>query len=191
MAVPTEKTAPTIFFIPGAWHDVWVFDNLRTVLEDRGFETIAAELPTIVSKDASIGLAEDAKHVHSALTTLVNAGKEIIIVPHSYGGHVAANAVTGLGAKERAAAGLQGGVLMIANLATMIVPAGFNLLQHLGGNNLPWWDITEVSQLAQICITICGTLTRHSRTGCSSQQELQICSTMMSKLILQPRLLRE
>ncbi|KAI1422516.1 Alpha/beta hydrolase fold-1 [Xylaria sp. FL1777] len=143
MASSTEKTLPFIFLIPGAWHEKWVFDKQRAVLEARGFETEAAELPSIVSNDPKLGLHDDAKHVHSALTELVNAGKEIILLPHSYGGHVAANAVTGLGFKERAAAGLPGGVIMIANLATMIVPSGVCLLKNLGGNNLPWWGFPE------------------------------------------------
>ncbi|KAI0426552.1 Alpha/Beta hydrolase protein [Xylaria sp. FL1042] len=143
MVVPTAKSPPTIFFIPGAWHEIWVFDQLRAVLEARGFETQALDLPTIISNDPNLGLMDDAKFVHSALTTLADAGKEILILPHSYGGHVAANAVTGLGVRQRAAAGLQGGVLMIANLATMITPAGVCLLNNLGGKPLPWFGIGD------------------------------------------------
>ncbi|KAI1313263.1 Alpha/Beta hydrolase protein [Xylaria venustula] len=147
MTVSTEENLPTVFLIPGAWHEKWVFDQLRAILETRGFETEALDLPTIVSKNSKLGLADDAQYIHSALATLADAGKDIIIVPHSYGGHVAANAVTGLGVKERAAAGLRGGVLMIANLATMITPAGVSLLKNLGGNPLPWFGITEDGML--------------------------------------------
>ncbi|KAI1272203.1 Alpha/Beta hydrolase protein [Xylaria sp. FL0933] len=143
MAASTAKNPPTIFFIPGAWHEIWVFDQLRAVLEARGFETEALDLPTIVSNDPNIGLMDDAKLVHSALTTLIDAGKEVVIVPHSYGGQVAANAVTGLGVRQRAAAALPGGVLMIANLATMFTPAGTCLLNNLGGKPLPWFGIDD------------------------------------------------
>ncbi|KAI0435890.1 hypothetical protein F4803DRAFT_265584 [Xylaria telfairii] len=137
-----NKAAPTIFFIPGAWHDPWVFDSVRSILSARGFETETSSLATVGSTDPSVGVFSDAAKVRSALITLVDEGKEVVLVPHSYGGVVASNAVDGLGIKQRRSSGLSGGIIIILFLAAFIIPTGTDVKTNLGGCP-PWWKISE------------------------------------------------
>ncbi|TRX88533.1 hypothetical protein FHL15_010572 [Xylaria flabelliformis] len=146
MAVTTTietKTAPTIFFIPGAWHEPWVFDSVRSILSARGFETKASSLATVGSTGPKVGLPVDAARIRSALTILVNEGKEVVLVAHSYGGIVASNSVNGLGIQQRATSGLKGGIIMILYLAAFAIPVGTDLLMNFGGSYAPWWDISK------------------------------------------------
>ncbi|KAI1739862.1 Alpha/beta hydrolase fold-1 [Xylaria scruposa] len=143
VATTTEtKTVPTVFFIPGAWHEPWVFDNVRSILSARGFETEASSLATVGSPDSSVGLHVDAAKIRSALTKLVDEGKEVVLVAHSYGGLVASNAVDGLGITQRAASGLKGGIIMILYLAAFAVPAGTDLVMNFGGY-AHWWNVSK------------------------------------------------
>ncbi|KAI0184663.1 Alpha/beta hydrolase fold-1 [Xylaria flabelliformis] len=144
VATTTEKkTTPTVFFIPGAWHEPWVFDSVRSILSARGFETEASSLATIGSADPSGGLHVDAAKIRSALTGLVNEGKEVVLVAHSYGGIVASNSVDGLGIKQRATSGVKGGIIMILYLAAFAIPVGTNLLMNFGGSYAAWWNIVK------------------------------------------------
>ncbi|KAI0543781.1 Alpha/beta hydrolase fold-1 [Xylaria curta] len=146
MAVVTTtetKPAPTVFFIPGAWHEPWVFDSVRSILSARGFETEASSLATAGSTDPSVGLHDDAAKIRLALTKLVNEGKEVVLVAHSYGGIVASNSVDGLSITQRAAIGLKGGVIMILYLAAFAIPIGTDLVENFGGSYAPWWNLSE------------------------------------------------
>ncbi|KAI0401720.1 Alpha/beta hydrolase fold-1 [Xylaria palmicola] len=137
------KTAPTIFFIPGAWHSPWVFDHVRDLLSARGFETEASSLATVGAADPRVGVFDDAAGMRSALASLADEGKEVVVVAHSYGGFVASHAVDGLGAKQRASTGLRGGILMILYLAAFVIPPGTDLLTMQGGSYPWWWDVSE------------------------------------------------
>ncbi|KAI1347151.1 Alpha/beta hydrolase fold-1 [Xylaria sp. FL0043] len=135
--------SPTVFFTPGAWHGPWIFDRVRSALSGRGFATDATSLATPGSTDPSVGVSDDAAKVRSALTKLIDEGKEVVLVAHSYGGVVASNAVEGLGIEQRAAKGLKGGVIIILYLAAFVIPANERLATALGGHRPDWWNISE------------------------------------------------
>lgn len=156
-AVQVSKNSPTIFFIPGAWHHPWIFDDVRNVLSTRGYETDSATLVTVGSKNASAGVIDDAVEVRSALLKLVEAGKEVILVAHSYGGLVASNSVQGLSADQRSANGKPGGIIMLVFLCAFAVPVGTSLLMAHGDVYPDWWNVTEVNTTL-IHRIVCSTL---------------------------------
>ncbi|KAI1366859.1 hypothetical protein F5Y08DRAFT_327101 [Xylaria arbuscula] len=145
----TASSLPTVFFVPGAWHKPWVFDDVRSILSARDYETDAEALATAGSPDPNIGLLDDAAKIRSALMKHINDGKEVLIVAHSYGGVVASNAVKGLGIAERTASGLKGGIVMVVYLAAFIIPANTSLTTAASdassaGHGPPdWWVVSE------------------------------------------------
>lgn len=136
---------PTIFFIPGAWHGPWVYDDVRSVLSNRGYETASVALASVGTNDASIGMLDDTAKIRSALLKLVDAGKEVIIVAHSYGGVVASNSVHGgLSIDQRAAESKPGGIVILLYLCAFFTPVGSSLLMANNGEYFDWWNVTEV-----------------------------------------------
>ncbi|KAF2967403.1 hypothetical protein GQX73_g6154 [Xylaria multiplex] len=131
---------PTVFFSPGAFHSSWAFDDVRNILSGRGFTTEASELISVGTTDPSIGMFSDAKHLRSRLTKLVDEGKEIIFVAHSYSGIVVANAIEGLSIEQRASAGKRGGIVMILHLAALIINAGQSLSSSVDPSIVPWTE---------------------------------------------------
>ncbi|KAI0199955.1 Alpha/beta hydrolase fold-1 [Astrocystis sublimbata] len=141
MAAPTK---PIIFFVPGAWHDPWCFDLVRKSLSTRGYQTEASALATVGSTVPTTGVFDDAAKVRSALTELIDEGKEVILVGHSYGGVVCSNSVDGLGIQQRSSKGLKGGIILILYLAAFAVPVGASLKGLLGDSYPPpWWDLSK------------------------------------------------
>jgi pimeloyl-ACP methyl ester carboxylesterase len=142
---PRAVSQPTIFFCPGAWMLPSGFDMVRADLGGRGFETSAIALPSVGSPNPGVGLPEDMAAVRTALTELVDAGKEVVLVAHSYGGEVSSGAVQGLDLKSRIAEGKTGGVSMLVYLAAFVVDNGSSLGAALGGGGmLPPWISLQV-----------------------------------------------
>lgn len=134
---------PVFLLVPGAWHKPSAYDLLREQLTQRGFESTAVDLHTVGSTDPkNQGVPEDAAAIRAELQKLVDAGKEVMLVSHSYGGVPAAAAVKGLNLKDRVANGQKGGVLMVLHLTSFAAPVGTSLMDSLGGNPLPWFNIT-------------------------------------------------
>ncbi|KAK8081123.1 hypothetical protein PG997_008941 [Apiospora hydei] len=168
-AAPSAK--PTIVFGPGAWHMARCFDTIRAALQAQGWATEAVEYPSVVEADKHAealrtgdvdakglpGLDADAAATRDVLRRLCDEGKEVVLVVHSYGGLVGANAlgapadcnapggstqpaseVEKFGFKHRRAAGQPGGVVMYVYLAAFVTPVGGSIYNMLGGNWLPW-----------------------------------------------------
>ncbi|KAM0560042.1 hypothetical protein ACHAPJ_004001 [Fusarium lateritium] len=131
---------PTIVFAPGAWHTPACFDPIRDALHSRGWSTEAVEYPSVGAEPPNKGLADDANAVRAALERLADKGDQIVLVVHSYGGLVGANALKGLGYRQRAERGLPGGVVMFVYLAAFVTPLGKSIKEMLGGNFLPWMN---------------------------------------------------
>ncbi|KAK8038667.1 hypothetical protein PG993_007078, partial [Apiospora rasikravindrae] len=134
---------PTFLFVPGAWHKTWIYDPVRADLAARGYPSTAVELASVGAQDpASTGLEQDIAAIRAVLEGLMDAGSELVVVAHSYGGIPAAGAVEGLSCAERAREGKKGGVLMVVHLAAFAAPAGTSLRDNLPGReNPPWWNV--------------------------------------------------
>ena len=142
---PKRDVLPTVVFTPGAWHGTWAFDTVRSQLEALGYPTEAVALPSVGSANASVGVAEDAAALSAELATLTDAGKNVVMVCHSYGGVVASVAAEGFGYKDRSAAGLgDNGVIMLVYMTAFAAPAQTSLLDALGGEYL-WWMIPDAT----------------------------------------------
>ncbi|TQN66027.1 hypothetical protein CSHISOI_09385 [Colletotrichum shisoi] len=137
-----ETQLPTILFAPGAWHRPWVFDLVREDLAGRGYPTAAAALASVGSTDADVGLDQDVEAVRAVLRGLVDAGRDVVVVAHSYGGIPVANAVRGLNYKDLAAEGRRGGVVMVVYMASFAIPEGDSLFND--GKEMPsWLSVTD------------------------------------------------
>ncbi|KAJ5772748.1 hypothetical protein N7457_007644 [Penicillium paradoxum] len=129
---------PIFVFVPGAWHTADTFDVLRDLMHKRGFATKAIATPSVGASPPNKGLHADIEYTKAILQEMVDAGRQIVVVNHSYGGLVGAGAVEGLGYAQRSRAGLPGGVLMVVWMAAFATPKGQSVLDMLGGNWLPW-----------------------------------------------------
>ncbi|KAK8015206.1 hypothetical protein PG990_008502 [Apiospora arundinis] len=134
---------PTILLIHGAWHNTPTFDLLRAQLSQRGFSSTAVKLVTAGPTDAkNQGIAQDVVVIQSELDGLVNTGKEVVVVCHSYGGIPTAAAVEGRNLKDRAAQGQKGGVRMVVYMTSFALPKGVSLMDGLGGKPADFFNVT-------------------------------------------------
>ncbi|TGJ86353.1 hypothetical protein E0Z10_g2424 [Xylaria hypoxylon] len=77
---------------------MFAYNLLRAcILAPPGFETEASPLVTVGSIDSSVGILIDEANIRSAPTKLIDGGRELVLVAHSYGGLVVSNGIGGLG----------------------------------------------------------------------------------------------
>ncbi|MCV7230631.1 alpha/beta fold hydrolase [Mycolicibacterium komossense] len=73
----------TFALVHGAWHGAWCWERLIPLLEQRGHQVIAPELP---SDDPAASFEDYADVVCAALDD-GSAGDDVVLVGHSLGGH--------------------------------------------------------------------------------------------------------
>ena len=123
-----SSTKPTVLLVHGAWHGPIHYKPFTDMLETAGFPTCCPSQPTW-GGPPSLTVEEDAATIRSALQTLVEEqSKDVIVLMHSYGGHVGSQAVDeSLGKKTRSAKGLRGGVVHLVYMSAFVLSVGESL----------------------------------------------------------------
>ncbi|EKD16237.1 hypothetical protein MBM_05531 [Drepanopeziza brunnea f. sp. 'multigermtubi' MB_m1] len=136
----TEK--PTIVIVPGAWQLASGYVPFATQLQEAGLPTEVIAFPSVGGTESPLpGLPEDVIETQKVLTRLVEEGKEVVLLCHSYGGVVGSCSAEGFSVAERAKEGKKGGVRLVVYMAAFMIPKGKSLLDMLGGKPLPWMDV--------------------------------------------------
>jgi rhodanese-related sulfurtransferase len=143
---------PTIVFFAGAFADPSCFDTLSSLFREAGYPTNYAYVSTLNPSNATIvSTSKDAEEARNKyILPLLEDGKDVVVLVHSYGGVVGGQAAAGLSKKSRSAAGKAGGVIGLIYLAGNIVGEGETLLQAVGGAYPPFIKQNYVSSLYNI-----------------------------------------
>ncbi|KAJ5113758.1 hypothetical protein N7456_002292 [Penicillium angulare] len=144
---------PTIAIIIGAWQNTENYEPLRQVLSSRGYDTVCRSPPSTSSDHGDTDLAADSAFVHEEiLRPLVEDGKEVIVVVHSFGGVYGGGALKGLSRSERAQSGNAGGIVAVVYLAAACIPSGVTTLQAMGIGEelLPWVELDKSTGLLSV-----------------------------------------
>ncbi|KAE8417459.1 Alpha/beta hydrolase fold-1 [Aspergillus pseudocaelatus] len=84
---------PTILLIHGAWHTPAHYEPYTTALRNAGFEVYCPHLPTCNgASPPTATFADDVTLIRQTLHSLITAGKQILLIMHSYGGCVGTDA---------------------------------------------------------------------------------------------------
>ena len=110
------STKPTILIGPGSFSPASIYHDLTSGLKANRFEVFIYDLPSASRKPSqqAATLAEDAMFFNGVLTSLCDAGKDVIILGHSYGGMVISECARGLTTKHGGRGRVVGLVYMTA-----------------------------------------------------------------------------
>lgn len=110
----TNMSKPAIVLVPGAWHKPQHLHKVIDGLEKSGYEAHGVALASVDSEVPITSWDKDAEGVRKVIVKNLDAGKDVIVIAHSYGGFVMSEAVKGLGKKARKESqGLETGVLRL------------------------------------------------------------------------------
>ncbi|KAI9691967.1 MAG: hypothetical protein M1820_009645 [Bogoriella megaspora] len=119
---------PTILIVHGASQPSPVYAPLVQKLEAAGFHVEVPDYPSVgddIPKMADN--TADIEFVREAATSLVEAGKDVIALLHSYGGVVGSGALSGLSKTAREKKGLKGGVTRLVYATAFALREGERL----------------------------------------------------------------
>lgn len=141
-AMATQQ--PIIVLVHGAWQTAAQWDLLAQGLTSKGFTVVRPQGASSGTDATSIRgktYQDDVGVIHFAMESHLAAGKEIILVCHSYGGVPASAAAEGYQLHERRSRNLLGGIKHIVYLAAFAFPMkGLSLLMALGGDYAPFMN---------------------------------------------------
>jgi pimeloyl-ACP methyl ester carboxylesterase len=83
---------PTVVLVPGGFTGAWMWRDVVALLEEKGIEAIAVELPSIGDDSRGADFYADARAVRDVLDRLK---PPVLLCGHSYGGAVITEAASG------------------------------------------------------------------------------------------------
>ena len=127
--MPTVK--PTIVLIHGGWHIPSTYSKFTSSLRSAGYEVHVPRLPSMnEARPPNTDLATDTALIRGYVESLVDAGRHVIAIMHSYGGQVGTNALSGLGLNSRAqrGEGPSGSVIRLVYMCAFALPEGGSMV---------------------------------------------------------------
>ncbi|KAJ7849413.1 hypothetical protein B0H14DRAFT_2765628, partial [Mycena olivaceomarginata] len=121
---------PTIIIIPGSFSLLYTYDAVTAELVAHGYPVEGIELETVGRRDKAPGLSPP------LASRLADEGKDVVLVPHSYGGLVACEASKGLAKSVREKEGKQGGIVRIVFVTAVVGKEGQGLTDVMGDTKL-------------------------------------------------------
>lgn len=138
---------PSICIVHGAWHHPAYYQPLVDALQKLGHETICPRLPSCSDGFSyKNSFADDVSCIRRNVTELIEAGKEVVVVMHSYGGVVGTEALFELGWEHRKAEGKAGGVKRMIYMTAFIPQMGQSLAGIFGGGLPPFIQVKVLSR---------------------------------------------
>lgn len=146
---------PTILIVPGSFSFGKFYDGIIDRLTNAGYTAFASDLPSASRRTPQqpATLADDAAHFHGLAEKLVEAGKEVVLFAHSYGGNPASECAKGLWMEERKKQGKKGGIVRIVYLASPVVKEGEALTDVMGAINVPFIKVDVSASFAQLQVS--------------------------------------
>jgi hypothetical protein len=138
-----SSTKPTILFVPGAWHKSSCYTPVIQKLNTQGYETATAELASVGTVPGLQSWADDIASIQKVIASLVDVGKRIVIIAHSYSSLPAGEAIKSYLYREREAEGTAGGVVHFVYISAFVIPPSTSLMDALGGKDLPWFKVSD------------------------------------------------
>lgn len=122
---------PSILLIPGAMGIPEFYQNVIDAVTAQGIEILGLHLPSAGLKTgpregALPTMYDDAVFIAKETERLADKGKDVILLPHSYGGVPTTESTKGLSKAERLAQGKKGGIVRIAYMTSIIPAIGEN-----------------------------------------------------------------
>jgi pimeloyl-ACP methyl ester carboxylesterase len=152
---------PTFVLLHGAWHTPKCWTLLTTHLTKAGYEAIAPALPSSGSNPPTPDWSADISLIRNTVSDLVDQGRDVVVVMHSFSGMTGGTALQGLGKEERLQEGKSGGVVRLVYVVAFLVPEGFQHSPRGTRDNM----VAEMETDFEVCILRFGCLDRANSTA--------------------------
>lgn len=123
--------APTLVLVPGSFAPAAIYTGFVDLLRQHGLETVVVSTPSVGLRDGRppASMSDDVDAIQQMVNPLLEKGKDVVLLTHSYGGIPGTESLKALSARNRS-----GGVRKVIYLTSVILPVGISNLDLFGGN---------------------------------------------------------
>ncbi|KAK7182347.1 hypothetical protein DPSP01_002351 [Paraphaeosphaeria sporulosa] len=144
---------PTLVFIPGAWHKPKCYEKvIKSLQEEHGFTCISITLPS-TNGDPYATFKDDVDAARNGLIAELTAGRDAVVIAHSYGGQVGNSCIKGL-TRPRSdipqSASSKGFVIALVLIASGFSFTGLAFMDPLFGIPPPFWRVNKETGFAEL-----------------------------------------
>ncbi|KAJ7721453.1 Alpha/beta hydrolase fold-1 [Mycena metata] len=138
----TTIAKPEIIIIPGSFCSLKYYDPVVADLKSHGYSVHGIELETVGRRDTPApSMYDDAAAIAALVSRLADEGKDVVLVPHSYGGVPTCEAAKGLAKSVREKEGKAGGIARILFVSSVVPKEGESLKDAFGDTALDFIGI--------------------------------------------------
>lgn len=146
--MPQPNPKPTIILASGSWYPARSFDPLAQILHSHGYTTKSIAWPSITCAEEIKDLSEDIAALRALVEPEVQAGRDVVVVAHSWAGLPVNSGLGGLLAKRVSSSAegneggngkeggkgkSKGGVVKLLFIAAFVPEIGQSLVSTFGG----------------------------------------------------------
>lgn len=132
------SSKPELLIVPGAWHGPEAFQPTTTLLVKASYNVHGVHLASVGASPQIQFFDPDVQAIRTALEKLLSAGKDVVIVMHSYGGVVGSEALAEyIETPEKGQKSGHGKVKRIVFVCAFVLPEGGSLMGALQFKPLP------------------------------------------------------
>lgn len=142
---------PTLVLIPGAWHKPQCYHKLtKSFQNEHGFKCTSVDLPS-TRGDPNATYKDDIEAARDAITAEIAAGRNVIVIAHSYGGMIGNSSIKGLTRPQSSTSnGTTGHVLALVLIASGFTITGLAFMDPLFGHPPPFWRVNKGTGFAEL-----------------------------------------
>lgn len=147
---------PTLVLVHGSWHGPICYDPIIKLLQGKHkLKCIAIALPsTTGNPDATF--KDDIDTAREAISCETNAGRDVIVIAHSYGGMVGNSAIKGFAqprdAVETSSSATTGHVIGLILIASGCTLTGLAFMDPFFGHPPPSWRVNKATGFAELVV---------------------------------------
>lgn len=112
---------PTILLIHGALHDANVWDLVVPKFEALDYPVSTVQLPTSNPTSKTLAIFDDVAAIQKIMLPLLDQGKEVVVIVHSYGSVPGLMSIEGNSVIERKEKSLKGGVKSVMFISSLLI----------------------------------------------------------------------
>lgn len=148
---------PVLVLIPGSWHKPSCYDKITTVLTDQfKLRCVSVSLAS-TSGNPNATFKDDLDNARAAITAETSAGRNVIVIAHSYGGMVGNSAIKGFtrpqsafGSDLASSSTHSGYVIGLILIASGFTLTGLAFMDPLFGIPPPSWRVNKETGFAEL-----------------------------------------
>lgn len=141
-----SSAKPTVLLVHGSFHGPECWHLVKPKIEALSYPVVTVSLATVGRQNPTATYLNDVAAIHKVILPILDEGKEVVIVAHSWGGIPGVASIENQSIAERVAKGQIGGVKAILLIASgVILKRGATLAETNGYDSVNYMDFEVIS----------------------------------------------